>query len=167
MELTQETGLPVDPHLLLDLVIPVHDGFQAQGDLLVAPLHELADRVRTRGDAAWSEVAPGGVELLRGAAGGNAHMLVADPGTCVWTADVDDADQLALAIVDALAPVYLMHREHGGAGLAAGTYVIRRQRELVPPAAPLHRLDPAIHREVPRGVQQEQAMRPRVRYIAD
>jgi len=165
--LTAETGLPVDPHLVLDLVIPVLDGFQAQGDLLVAPLPALRGQVAVPAAATWQEVPPSGVELLRGAAGGNAHTLVADAGTCAWTADVTDADGLALAVVDALAPVYLLHREHGGAGIAAGTYVIRRQRELMPPATPLHRLDPASYRDVPRGVQQERAMRPRVRFIAD
>jgi hypothetical protein len=165
--LTAETGLPVDPHLVLDLVIPVLDGFQAQGDLLVAPLPALRGQVTVRATASWQEVAPSGVELLRGAAGGNAHTLVADPGTCVWTTDVTDTEGLALAIVDAMAPVYLLHREHGGAGIAAGTYVIRRQRELMPPTAPRHRLDPATYRDVPRGVREEQAMQARVRYIAD
>src|SRR5689334_2155877 len=93
-ELTGATGLPVDLHLMLDLVIPVHDGPQAQGDLLVVPLDEVAGQVTVRARAAWDEVPPDGVELLRGGAGGNAHTLVADPGTCLWTADVEDTTGL-------------------------------------------------------------------------
>src|SRR5688572_365916 len=109
MDLTAETGLMVDLHLMLDMVIPVHDGFQAQGDLLVAPLAELDGRVRAAEGAAWQEVPAGGVELLRGLAGGNTHSLVADPDTCVWTTDVTDADGLAIALFDAMTTVYLLH----------------------------------------------------------
>ncbi len=167
-DLTNETGLVVDLHLMLDLVIPIHDGFQAQGDVMVAPAQELAGRVVVDEDADWEEVGPGGVELLRGGTGGNAHTLVADPGTCVWTADVTDADGLAIAVVDAMAPVYLLHREHGGTGIAAGTYVVARQRELIPPTAPIRRLETAGHRGTPRAVEQAAAQRmPRIRFVVD
>jgi hypothetical protein len=169
VDLTVETGLAVDLHLVLDVVIPIHAGIQAQGDLIVIPRAELGDRVAVRADAGWAEVPPGGVDLLRGGTGGNAHTLVADPGTCLWTADVRDDDGLAIAIVDALAPAYLLHREHGGTGLAAGTYVIRRQRELVPPAAPIRRVEAVNHRTVPRAVQAAQAAQqpPRIRLVVD
>lgn len=162
MDLTAETGLPVDLHLVLDMVIPVHDGFQAQGDLLVAPLVELAGRVRAAENAAWQEVPPGGVELLRGAAGGNAHSLVADPDTCVWTGDVTDADGLAIAVFDAMATVYLLHREHGATGIAAGQYVVRRQRELVQPPMPLRRKGVWSHRSLPRAIERQS-----FRFVAD
>src|SRR4029453_16009285 len=68
-DLTTTTGLPVDMHLVLDLVIPVSDGMQAQGDLLVVPLAELADRGSVRDDAAWEGVTPGG-GTRRGGGGG-------------------------------------------------------------------------------------------------
>jgi hypothetical protein len=132
-DLTRMTGLPVAPHLMTDLVIPADEGMQAQGDLLVVPLTVLAGRVFATDGAGWTEVPPSGVQVLRGVAGGNPHTLVADPGTCLWTPDVADADGLAIALVDALAPVYLLHREHGGTGIAPGRYAIRRQRELVRP----------------------------------
>jgi len=169
MDLTAETGLVVDLHLMLDMVIPVHDGFQAQGDLLVAPLAPLADRVRAAEGAEWHEVSPGGVELLRGLAGGNTHSLVADPDTCVWTADVIDADGLAIAAFDAMATVYLLHREHGATGIAAGQYVVRRQRELIQPRVPLRRMGFVRHRSLPRAVQREvlAAQAARYRLIAD
>jgi len=166
MDLTAETGLPVDLHLMLDMVIPVHDGFQAQGDLLVALLPELAGRVKAAEGAAWQEVPPGGVELLRGAAGGNVHSLVADPDTCVWTTDVIDAEGLAIAVFDAMATVYLLHREHGATGIAAGQYVVRRQRELSPPTEPLRRMGFFSHRSLPRAVQRDKEAR-QFRLVAD
>jgi hypothetical protein len=172
-ELMRTSGLPIDPHLMLDLAIPVEAGLQAQGDLLIVPLAELADRVRVRPGAAWVEVPPDGVELLRGGTGGNAHTLVADPGTCVWTADVEDATGLALGVFEAMAVAYLMHREHGGAGIAPGVYTVRRQRELTPqPTAST----PAVagvdgrinrHRAVPRALEAPRVSRPQYRYVAD
>jgi hypothetical protein len=165
-ELTGATGLPVDLHLMLDLVIPVHDGFQAQGDLLVAPLSEVAGQVTVRARATWDEVPPDGVELLRGGAGGNAHTLVADPGTCLWTTDVNDTTGLALGVFEALAPAYLLHREHGGTGVAPGCYVVRRQREQAPPVAPTPRPHSGGHREVPRALVAPRPARP-VRFVAD
>jgi len=167
MDLTAETGLPVDLHLMLEMVIPVHDGFQAQGDLLVAPLPELSGWVRAAESARWQEVPPGGVELLRGPAAGNAHSLVADPGTCVWTADVVDTDGLAIAILDAMTTAYLLHREHGATGIAAGQYVVRRQRELTQPTVPPRRVGFGGHRALPRAIQREADTRPRFRLVAD
>jgi hypothetical protein len=169
-QLTAETGLPVDPHLALDLTIPVSDGIQAQGDLLIAPLVELTGVVRVRPEAAWAEIPPEGVELLRGVAGGNAHTLTADPGTCLWTTHVTDVEGLTIGALDAMTTVYLLHREHGGAGIAPGRYVVRRQRELAPPETQGLRPDEVTHRQTPRGVAAaaaERANRPRTRYIAD
>ena len=164
LDLTTGTGMSVDPHLMLDMVIPDHEGFQAQGDLLVAPLAQVPVQTGT----AWHEVPPDGVELLRGAAGGNAHVLVADPGTCVWTAEVTDPDGLAIAAFDAMDTVYLLHREHGGTGIAAGQYVVRRQRELNPPqAAPMRLAEAARHRGVPRSLQRRLDSRPAFRLVAD
>lgn len=165
-ELTGATGLPVDLHLMLDLVIPVHDGLQAQGDLLVVPLDEVAGQVTVRTRAAWDEVPPDGVELLRGGAGGNAHTLVADPGTCLWTTDVADTTGLALGVFEALAPAYLLHREHGGTGVAPGRYVVRRQREQAPPFVPVTRPDAGGHRQTPRALLAPRPARP-VRFVAD
>ncbi|WP_433364269.1 hypothetical protein [Streptosporangium sp. CA-115845] len=127
-ELVSRTGLTVDNHLA-DAEIPVIDGPQCQGDLAIIPLTMVDGRVRVRPGADWAPVQRAGVEVLRGAAMGNAHTLVADPGTCRWTADVDDQDNLALGVLDTTATAYLLHREHGGTGIAPGCYVVRRQRE--------------------------------------
>jgi hypothetical protein len=157
-DLTAATGLPVDLHLVLDLTVPVADGMQAQGDLIVVPLAELADRVAIRDNATWSDVPADGVEVVRNEAGGNPHTLVADPDMCLWTTDVDDLDGLAVGVLDAMEPVYLLHREHGGTGIAPGRYVVRRQRELIPPVvAPRRVLADDQDRAMPR------ALRPPVR----
>ena len=111
-DLTSRTGLDVLSHLEREAAIPVIEGLQAQGDLIVVPFADLTE-VMIVPDAYWREVPGSGIDVLRGGAGGNPHTLVADPGACRWTTGV----------------AYLVHPEHGGSGIAPGTYVIRRQRE--------------------------------------
>jgi hypothetical protein len=165
-DLTGTTGLHVDVHLVLDLVIPINDGLQAQGDLLVVPLADLAGQVSVPAGARWREVPPEGIELLRGGTGGNAHTLVADPGTCVWTNEATDRTGLTIGVFEAMAPAYLLHREHGGTGIAAGNYVIRRQREQAPAvAATRFSAYDVEHRDTPRGVVHQ--VRPQFRFVCD
>ena len=167
-DLTTTSGLPVDAHLVLDLVIPTSDGLQAQGDLVVVPLAELTGQVAVPATARWREVPPEGIELLRGGTGGNAHTLVADPGTCVWTGTVTDATGLAIGVFEAMAPAYLLHREHGGTGIAPGSYVVRRQREQAPEVPTAARRAYGVeHRETPRGVEAARLARPAVRFVCD
>jgi hypothetical protein len=128
-DLTAWTGLDVLDHLEREVTILVIAGLQAQGDLIVVPAVMLGT-VTESPYARWHQVPPTGIELLRSAAGGNPHTLVADAGTCWWTTEVSDLpERLALGIVEATAVAYLIHPEHGGTGLAPGRYVIRRQRE--------------------------------------
>ncbi|WP_431955548.1 hypothetical protein [Nocardia lijiangensis] len=108
--------------------IPIIDGMHAQGDLLVIPAR-LLDAVTVRPDATWRYVPADGIEVLRGPAGGNPHTLVAEPGSCRWTTQLDDPTGLALGMFVADTVAYLMHPEHGATGSAPGAYVIRRQRE--------------------------------------
>ncbi|MEU6036961.1 hypothetical protein ABZ801_16290 [Actinomadura sp. NPDC047616] len=133
-DLTRRTGLDVLDHLEREVTIPVIDGLQAQGDLIVVPLAMLP-QVTIRASAEWRWVPEAGVEIVRGVAGGNPHTLVADPRTCQWTTQLTDGDRLAVGALRATAPVYLIHPEHGGSGIAPGTYVIRRQRERRGPGA--------------------------------
>lgn len=127
--LSQQTGLAVLDHLEQSVGIPVIDGLQAQGDLIVIPISEISGSVSFRPNASWTDVPAEGVELLRGAAGGNPHTLVADPGTCRWTTHVSDSGGLAIGVFEASEPVYLLHPEHGASGCIPGRYVVRRQRE--------------------------------------
>lgn len=172
-DLTTVTGRDVDLHLMLDLVIPVHAGIQAQGDVIVVPLAEVAGEVKVQGSAQWREVPADGVELLRGGTGGNAHTLVADPGTCLFTADVFDPTGLALGVFETMDVAFLLHREHGGTGIAPGTYVVRRQREQGP--AVQVRAATSLSREatVPRALREQRAAAAAVeatatvRFVAD
>ncbi|MFI2350030.1 hypothetical protein ACH492_23855 [Streptomyces sp. NPDC019443] len=127
-DLTTRTGLDVLDHLEREVTIPVVDGLQAQGDLIVIP-HALLEGVTVSEHARRREVPSAGIELLRSAAGGNPHTVAADPGTCYWTARVVDPQGLALGMIETTAIAYLIHPEHGGTGIAPGRYVIRRQRE--------------------------------------
>src|SRR5690242_7819532 len=115
-DLTARTGLDVLDHLEREVAIPVVAGLQAQGDLIVVPLAMVEDAVLLPPAARWQPVPAAGVELLRGAGGGNPHTLVADAGTCHWTTEVRDGELLALGALRATAPAYLIHPEHGGSG---------------------------------------------------
>ncbi|MFG3256054.1 hypothetical protein [Streptomyces sp. NPDC048172] len=127
-ELSARTGRDVLAHLEREVTVPVVSGIQAQGDLIVIP-GALLENVRESRYAHWTEVPPGGVELLRSAGGGNPHALVADPGACRWTESVRDLTGLSLGMIEATAVAYLIHPEHGATGIAPGRYVVRRQRE--------------------------------------
>lgn len=131
-DLTRRTGLDVLDHLERQAAIPVTGRLQAQGDLIVIPCITfgwLDGRVDLWPNARWRSVPADGIELLRSAAGGNPHTLVADPGACQWTTEVADPTGLGLGVLTATGVAYLLHPEHGGAGTAPGTYLVRRQRE--------------------------------------
>jgi hypothetical protein len=129
-DLTARTGLEVLDHLERELTTPVTDGIQAQGDLIVIPfaLVEHAVTELSHGHY-WHDVPTGGLELLRSAAGGNPHSLVADDRTCRWNRFIRDTTGLAIGMLEASAFAYLIHPEHGASAIAPGRYVIRRQRE--------------------------------------
>ncbi|MEZ7236429.1 hypothetical protein QYS60_01425 [Rhodococcus sp. GXMU-t2271] len=128
-DLTTLSGLDVLDHLDREVTVPVTDGLQAQGDLIVIPYALVGAAVERTPWARSIRVPLSGVELLRSAAGGNPHSLVADEGTCRWTTPVRDTMGLALGIVETTGTAYLLHPEHGATGIAPGCYVIRRQRE--------------------------------------
>ena len=125
-ELLDRTGLDVLDHLDRQVTVPVIDGLQAQGDLIVLPL-AMSSAYR---QGNWRVLPAEGVELVRGEAGNNPHTLVADHGTCRLTSWVIDPEQLGIAVFENTAPAYLIHPEHGGTGVAPGTWLVRRQREM-------------------------------------
>jgi hypothetical protein len=126
-ELLDRSGLDVLDHLERAVTVPVVDGLQAQGDLIVIPLN-LLGTVELRGHG-WRPVPPSGVELVRGERGTNPHTLVADNGTCQWTTSIRDRTGLAIAVFENTKPAYLIHPEHGGSGIAPGRWLVRRQQE--------------------------------------
>ena len=128
-ELLDRSELDVLDHLEREVAVPVIDGPQAQGDLIVLPM-AMVPAVFISKWATWQPVPWHGVELVRGVAGNNPHTLVADTGTCQWTpAVVDPSLRLAVAVFENIATAYLIHPEHGGTGVAPGRWVVRRQRE--------------------------------------
>jgi hypothetical protein len=124
-ELLDHTGLDVLGHLDRQVAVPVVDGLQAQGDLIVVP------RAMTGIDegTSWWSLPLDGIELVRGEDGNNPHTLVAEHGSCALTTWVPDPESLAIAMVRNAAPVYLVHPEHGATGIAPGCWIVRRQRE--------------------------------------
>ena len=113
----------VDVHEHLDrgLEIPVLSGPQRQGDVIVLP---------RRVPAATTKVPPAGVPVVRGEAGGNTHLLLAD-GDVFFDVKPVSATDLVLGVLTVAggSTAYLAHPEHGYMGFAAGTYEARRQRE--------------------------------------
>jgi hypothetical protein len=130
-ELLDKTNLDVLDHLEREVSVPVVDGLHAQGDVLVLPFDLVSSVVRIDVHALLADVPPEGVDLVRGAAGGNPHTLTADRNAARWTASVMDPLGLAVAYVENTAPVYLVHPEHGATGIAPGRWLVRRQREHV------------------------------------
>src|ERR1041384_1952448 len=95
-EILDIAELSVLDHLELQAAVPVLDGPQAQGDLIVRPA-SMVPVVTTGHWTRWQPVPREGVELVRGLAGGNPHTLVADPGVCQWTHGFDDPLGLGIA----------------------------------------------------------------------
>lgn len=126
-ELLVRTELDVLDHLEREVVVPVVDGPQAQGDLIVLPRWLVKEVVVP--ERPHRPLPRAGVELVRGVAGNNPHTLVADPGTCEWTTTVHDPFGLAIAAFHNTAVAYLIHPEHGATGVAPGDWVVRRQQE--------------------------------------
>jgi hypothetical protein len=127
-ELLDRTELDVLDHLEREVTVPVIDGPQAQGDLIVLPL-AMVPHVSALTAEYGRALPKSGVELVRGVAGNNPHTLVADPGTCRWTAAVHDPFRLAVAAFHNTATAYLIHPEHGASGIAPGRWLVRRQQE--------------------------------------
>lgn len=108
----------------LDLEVPVLTGPQAQGDVLVLP----TDRAQ-RGAPVPAE----GMTIVRGeTAGGNAHILHALEGDCLWQAAEGAQDGLTqghLTVPDGGSAMLIHTQEHSVLGIGPGCYEIRRERE--------------------------------------
>lgn len=113
------TDVPAELALAID--VPVLSGPQPQGDVMVIPAGgRVAD--------AMTPLPRAGVPVVRGEAGGNTHALLGTPGVR-WDRGRDGAQTLGTLTVPDDATAWLEHPEHGQAGIAPGSYVLRRQRE--------------------------------------
>lgn len=138
-ELISTHGVDIDPHLDREALVPVSAGLQRQGDVIVIPEAMARAVVSTlmvvlKGGVPDDRlVAPVGVPVIRGEAGGNTHLLLADGDVrfVAISGAIVEETFIGLLVVAEGATGYLAHPEHGYAGIAPGTYVIRRQRELV------------------------------------
>jgi len=115
-------GVDVLEHLDRAASIPIVDEIGRQGDVLIL--------VKPRGKKATTPVPAAGFPAVRGEAGGNTHLLLAD-GPVFFDPLPVSASQLDLGVltVPAGSVAYLAHPEHAYLGIAPGNYVLRRQRE--------------------------------------
>lgn len=117
-------NIAVPDHLIADAEVPVLDGAQRQGDLLILPT--TRDTAPLAG--LLTQVPAGGVQVVVGEATGNTHWLDAD-GDVAWARTSDGLSEGVVAVADG-ATAWLTHTdEHGCNGIAPGVYEIRRQRE--------------------------------------
>lgn len=120
-QLIDTHSVDVLDHLDRQVTIPVLDGMQRQGDVLVIPDPTHAP--------ATTPAPTAGTPVVRGENGGNTHTIVGVGVACdIRRASVGDLT-LAVLTVPAGGVAYLAHPEHGYMGIAPGTYMLRRQRE--------------------------------------
>ena len=121
-QLIGKYGFDVLDHLDRDLEIPIHAGLQAQGDLFIIP----ADPSR---DSRQGTAVPlDGIAVIEAVGGGHEHRLFAgQPGTAFFTPA--GAGRQDIGVLECSEPAYIAHPEHAYAGIAPGTYTLRRQRE--------------------------------------
>ena len=118
-------GVDVDDHLDRQATVAIIAGLQRQGDVIVIPA-AIAGQITP----ATTPVPASGVPVVRGEAGGNTHLLLAD-GPVFYNpapASVESLDLGVVTVPDG-STGYLAHPEHAYSGIAPGTYLIRRQRE--------------------------------------
>ncbi|MDA8312860.1 MAG: hypothetical protein M0Z46_20055 [Actinomycetota bacterium] len=113
-------AVAVPSHLSAQADVPLLAGMQRQGDVLIAPCQPHTHQ--------GAPVPPAGIAVVRGEAGGNTHLLVA-AGDVRWTTISGRTLELGTLAVAHGAEAYLLHPEHGAAGIAPGNYSLKRQRQ--------------------------------------
>ena len=113
-------AIDVLDHLDREALVPVLSGLQFQGDVAVIP---------PVGPVASTPVPAAGLPVVRGEAGGNTHTLLGE-GPVMFDAARPGGQELGLLTVPEGSVAYLAHPEHAYTGIAAGSYVVRRQREM-------------------------------------
>lgn len=122
-QVTAETGFAVLEHLEAEAEVPVLGGLQAQGDLFVIPRDTPGRHGRQD-----TGVPAAGIAVIEAVGSGHEHRLYAGkPGTAWWTPAGRGGQDLG--VLECAEPAFLLHAEHGAAGIAPGSYTLRRQRE--------------------------------------
>jgi len=123
-QVTEATGFEVLEHLEAEAQVPAVAGLQAQGDLFIIPAGKATATHYERGSA----VPAAGVAVIETIGGGHEHRLFAgQPGTAFWQPASGGGQDIG--VLECTGPAYVLHPEHGAAGIAPGAYVLRRQRE--------------------------------------
>jgi len=119
-QLVDRHGFDVLDHCDTSAEVPVLAGLQFQGDLAIVPVGHRNVPGKT--------VPPAGVAVIAPVGSGHEHRLFAGtPGTAVFVADPGGGQDIGT--LQCTGTAYVAHPEHAYAGIAAGTYVLRRQRE--------------------------------------
>lgn len=123
-QITEAHGFEVLEHLEADLEVPVNDGLQAQGDLLVVPFPGY------QVEGTRAAVPAEGIAVIEAVGSGHEHRLFAGtPGTA-WFTPGSHAGMQDIGVLECTEPAYLLHPEHGATGIGPqGTFALRRQRE--------------------------------------
>lgn len=132
MTLTQALArhdIAVADELLAELEVPILTGPQRQGDVLIMPRPALGAAEHS----AMKTIPRMGVQVVRGEATGNTHLLDAIEGECRWAGHTsrDDGDVvLGILEVPADGVAALIHTdEHGCNMVGPGVYVLHGKRE--------------------------------------
>lgn len=133
-QLIDTHGFEILDHLDREAEIPVIDGLQAQGDLFIVPIGESPQGTHAHGSSLTEAydirpVPPEGIAVIEAVGGGHEHRLFAGvPGTATFGPANTTVGQ-DIGVLECTAPAFVAHPEHAYAGIAPGTYVLRRQRE--------------------------------------
>lgn len=122
--------ITVPDDLIADVEVPVLAGAQRQGDVGIYP----RDRITPAMLSQMAVIPPEGVQVVRGEATGNTHLLHSMTGVCRWAPAVNNGSEstlLGILSVDDGGEAYLIHTdEHSANGIAPGTYELRGKREM-------------------------------------
>lgn len=122
-EILTRHDIAVADELLADLVVPVLDGVQRQGDVLIVPRAPLS--AAERKDCV--PVPREGIAVVVGEATGNTHML---DGVGVLFGRRTAGLVMGVVEVPEGTVGYLIHTdEHGANAMAPGTYALHGKRE--------------------------------------
>ena len=138
-ELSEVLGFELYQHLNTEMEIPELSDPQAQGDLYVLPATSEFGIKAPAGFDKTTVVPENGVALIAATGnGGHEHRLFAsEPGTAtlsyisgLGTLDSNGNLRQDIAWLSCSAPAFVLHKEHGATGIAPGTYLFRRQKEM-------------------------------------